>query len=300
MTTKIMAKQNPDVQMLLALQDATVIADNRFTTSDGIPLRVRSIDYISDEFEINDIIKIPQNYQVLSVKINGLAGYRCIEVHVESEDGRVRKALFFPNCLAKTITPIDANGHRMEKVKTLGPVAEWYSKQGTIDHAMETLAGEELIVVDKEIYTIRDYETRKPCYTPIYNYAWRSNTRRITKDNIKNQILSMIDYLLNDRLPQEASKHLNDGDECIIHFKFTGYFGEETLFKQDYSINNIKVQLPMDFEKNMESWVSYIYKQRTSYTIDFEYKLDYYNKNGERKYSIIDNYVNGDAFDNGD
>lgn len=293
-----MAKKDPNAQLLQALQDATVIADNRFTTSEGFPLPVRSTECTTEEFEINDIIKIPQNYQVLSAKINGFDGCRCIQVDVESEDGKVRRAFFSPNCLAKAITPIDANGRRLEKVKTRGTVARWYSEQGTIDHAMEFLAGEELIVTDKDIYTIRDYETRQPRLAAIYKYEWRINTRRITKDNIKKQILSMVDYLLNDRLPQQMNKHLVDGDECIIRFKFTGDYGDETLFEQDYTYNNVKIQLSLDFEKNMESWVSYIYKRRD--IIGFEYKLDFYNRMGERRYSIIDNYVNGDAFAIGD
>lgn len=292
-----MARKNVESDILDYLYNAIVMENNSFTANDKTPIKVRSIESVFDDFEVNDIIRIPKDCQVVSVKKSDQS-YLCIVVEVESENGTIRKMPFIPNCLAKRITPINENGNRMGKVKTSGAVAEWYATQGTVDHAMETLAGSEIIVIDKECYTVRDFQIRENRTTAIYSYEWKSNTRRITKDNIKNQILSMIDYLLNDRLPLEINKCLKEDDECIIRFKFTGYYGDKTFFEQDYTLNNIKVQLPLDFEKNMESWVSYIYKRRIYYveTIFFEYKLDFYNHSGERKFSLIENYVNGHAF----
>ena len=294
-------KKNIAEEINAFMENATLVPENKFVSSDGNAMRVRSVFDLKEDFAINDIISIPRDFQVYSVQLP--AGCcLCIRAIVTSIDGSQRNIWFCPNSLAKTILPIDDNGHRLEKVKTTGKVAKWYASQGTVDQAMEILAGNELLVVDKSIFYIRDFATKDLQTTAIYSYEWRSNTLRTTKDNIRNQIHSMINYLLNDRLPQETSKHLKDGDECIIRFKFIGEYGDETFFKQDYTLNNIKVQLPLDFEKNMESWVSHIYKRRNYYiqTLFFEYKLDFYNKMGERVFSIIDNSVNGHAFVNWD
>lgn len=294
-----MKKNIADLKELI-YNETQVVTSNKFSAVDGTPIKVRSMDSLCEEFEVNDIIRIPNDYQVLTLKKDGF-DYLCITVDVESIDGSIRKIYFSPNCLIKCIIAIDDKGKRLGKVKTSGAVAEWYATQGTVDHAMDTLAGNEIIVMSKEYYTVRDSQTRENKTTAIYSYFWKSNTPRTTKDNIKNQILSMVDSLLNDRLHQETSKHLEEGYECIIRFKFTGDYGDETLFEQDYTINNIYVQLPLDFEKNMESWVSKIYKVRNYFgTIFFEYKLDFYNKVGERRLSLIDNCVNGSAFVNWD
>lgn len=297
-----MARKNVNADILDYLylyNEAIVMENNSFTADDKTPIKVRSIGSVFDNFEVNDIIRIPKDYQVVSVKKSD-QNYLCIVVEVESENGTIRKIPFIPNCLAKSIIPINENGNRLGKVKTSGTVAEWYATQGTVDHAMEELAGNEIIVMDKEYYSVRDVQARDITSAAIYSYEWKCNTRRTTKENIENQIRSMIDHLLNERLPKQTSKYIKEGDECIIRFKFTGYYGDEIFLKQDYTLNNIKVQLPLDFNKNMESWVSYIYKRRIYYvqTIDFEYKLDFYNCSGKHTLGITENYVNGDAFDN--
>lgn len=293
-----MAKRNISAEIQeLIYKDAIVVKNNSFTATDDTPMRIRTMESIYDDFEVNDIIRIPRDYQVLSVNRNE-HNYLCIVVDVESIDGTIRKMRFTPNSLAKCIIPIDDAGNRLGKVKTTGTVAEWYATQGTIDHAMEILAGNEIIVMDKDCYTVKDIQTKDIITTAIYSFEWRSNTLRTTKENIKNQILSMVDYLLSDRLPKQTSKHLKENDECIIRFKFSGHYDDDIFIKQDYTLNNIKVQLPLDFEKNMDFWVSYIYKRRIYYvtTIFFEYKLDFYNHLGEHKLSLIDNYVDGHAF----
>lgn len=295
-----MARRNiAEIQELLIYSEATDVASNTFTATDGTPMKIRSMESIYDNFEVNDIIRIPKDYQVMSLKKDG-NNYLCIIVDVESMDGTIRQIPFIPNCLAKNITPIDDKGKRLDRIKSSGTVTEWYATQRTVDQAMEMLAGNEIIIMDKEYYCVRDFRTKEIVTTAIYSYEWKCNTRRTTEENVKNQILSMIDYLLNDKLPQQTSRNCKDGDECIIRFKFIGYYGDDIFFKQDYTLNNIKVQLPMDFEKNMETWVSYIYKRRIYYveTISFEYKLDFYNHSGERKFSLTENYVNGHAFIN--
>ena len=170
-----MAKKNiaTEIQEMVAAGDATVVADNKFSGADGAPLRVRSMESTNDPLEVGDEITIPTDYKVIAVKI-GEGSYPCTVAEVKGADGSERNMRFFPNSLAKNITPIDAEGRRMPKVKTTGAVASWYSQKDTVDEAMKELAGKTLVVAAKTVYSIRDYNTKEIRQTGIYQYEWKA------------------------------------------------------------------------------------------------------------------------------
>lgn len=169
-----MAKKNVavEIQDLVAAGEAIVVADNKFTDANGNPVKVRNMESTNDPLEIGDEITIPADYQVISVKI-GEGSYPCTMAEVKAADGSERNMRFFPNSLAKNITPIDAEGRRMPKVKTTGTVATWYAGQDTVDNAMKELAGKTIKVVGKETYTIKDYTTKENRTTSVYSYDWK-------------------------------------------------------------------------------------------------------------------------------
>ena len=172
---KTMAKKNiaTEIQEMVAAGDATVVADNKFSGADGAPLKVRSMESTNDPLEVGDEITIPTDYKVIAVKI-GEGSYPCTVAEVKGADGSERNMRFFPNSLAKNITPIDAEGRRMPKVKTTGAVASWYSQKDTVDEAMKELAGKTLVVAAKTVYSIRDYNTKEIRQTGIYQYEWKA------------------------------------------------------------------------------------------------------------------------------
>lgn len=170
-----MAKKNiaNEIQDLVAAGEAVVVADNKFTGADGAPVKVRSMESTNDPLEVGDEITIPQDYKVIAVKI-GEGSYPCTIAEVKSADGSERNMRFFPNSLAKNITPIDAEGRRMPKVKTTGNVASWYAGQDTVDNAMKELAGKTIVVSAKETYTIKDYTTKENRTTSVFAYDWKA------------------------------------------------------------------------------------------------------------------------------
>ena len=172
---KTMAKKNiaTEIQEMVAAGDATGVADDKFSGADGAPLKVRSMESTNDPLEVGDEITIPTDYKVIAVKI-GEGSYPCTVAEVKSADGSERNMRFFPNSLAKNITPIDAEGRRMPKVKTTGAVASWYSQKDTVDEAMKELAGKTLVVAAKTVYSIRDYNTKEIRQTGIYQYEWKA------------------------------------------------------------------------------------------------------------------------------
>ena len=172
---KTMAKKNiaTEIQEMVAAGDATVVADNKFSGADGAPLKVRNMESTNDPLEVGDEITIPTDYKVIAVKI-GEGSYPCTVAEVKSADGSERNMRFFPNSLAKNITPIDAEGRRMPKVKTTGAVASWYSQKDTVDEAMKELAGKTLVVAAKTVYSVRDYNTKEIRQTGIYQYEWKA------------------------------------------------------------------------------------------------------------------------------
>lgn len=172
---KTMAKKNiaTEIQEMVAAGDATVVADNKFSGADGAPLKVRSMESTNDPLEVGDEITIPTDYKVIAVKI-GEGSYPCTVAEVKGADGSERNMRFFPNSLAKNITPIDAEGRRMPKVKTTGAVASWYSQKDTVDEAMKELAGKTLVVAAKTVYSVRDYATKELRQTGIYQYEWKA------------------------------------------------------------------------------------------------------------------------------
>lgn len=169
-----MAKKNISVEIeeLVAAGEATVVADNKFVGADGTALKVRSMESTNDPLEIGDEITIPQDFKVIAVKI-GEGSYPCTVAEVKSADGSERNMRFFPNSLAKNITPIDAEGRRMPKVKTTGAVASWYAQQDTVDNAMKELAGKTIVVSGKETYTVKDYTTKENRNTSVFSYDWK-------------------------------------------------------------------------------------------------------------------------------
>ena len=172
---KTMAKKNIATEILemIAAGDATVVAGNKFSGADGAPLKVRSMESTNDPLEVGDEITIPTDYKVIAVKI-GEGSYPCTVAEVKGADGSERNMRFFPNSLAKNITPIDAEGRRMPKVKTTGAVASWYSQKDTVDEAMKELAGKTLVVAAKTVYSVRDYNTKEIRQTGIYQYEWKA------------------------------------------------------------------------------------------------------------------------------
>lgn len=170
-----MAKKNiaTEIQELVAAGEATVVADNKFVGSDGAPAKVRSMESTNDPLEVGDEITIPEDYQVIAVKI-GEGNYPCVMAEVKSADGSERNMRFFPNSLAKNITPVDGEGRRMPKVKTTGTVASWYAGQDTVDNAMQGLKGKTLVVKGKTVHSYRDYNTKEIRQTGIYQYDWKA------------------------------------------------------------------------------------------------------------------------------
>lgn len=170
-----MAKKNiaTEIQEMVAAGDATIVADNKFSGADGAPLKVRNMESTNDPLEVGDEITIPADYKVIAVKI-GEGLYPCTIAEVKSADGSERNMRFFPNSLAKNITPIDAEGRRMPKVKTAGAVASWFSQKDTVDEAMKELAGKTFVVAAKTVYSVRDYNTKEIRQTGIYQYEWKA------------------------------------------------------------------------------------------------------------------------------
>lgn len=170
-----MAKKNiaTEIQEMVAAGDAVVVADNKFSGADGAPLKVRNMESTNDPLEVGDEITIPTDYKVIAVKI-GEGLYPCTVAEVKSADGSERNMRFFPNSLAKNITPIDAEGRRMPKVKTAGAVASWFSQKDTVDEAMKELAGKTFVVAAKTVYSVRDYNTKEIRQTGIYQYEWKA------------------------------------------------------------------------------------------------------------------------------
>lgn len=170
-----MAKKNVAVEIeeLVNAGEATIVADNKFTDANGAPVRVRSMESLNDPLEVGDEITIPTDYKVIAVKV-GEGTYPCTIAEVKSLDGSERNMRFFPNSLAKNITPIDDQGKRMAKVKTTGEVAQWYQAQETVDKAMDGLKGKTIVVKAATPYTIKNYQTKQNQNTRIYEYAWKA------------------------------------------------------------------------------------------------------------------------------
>lgn len=169
-----MAKKNiaTEIQELVAAGEATIVENKKFVDANGNPAKVRSMESTNDPLEIGDEITIPADFTVIAVKI-GEGAYPCVMAEVKSTDGSERNMRFFPNSLAKNITPIDNEGRRMPKVKTSGAVATWYAGQDTIDAAMANLAGKTIKVTGKETYTIKDYTTKENRSTSVFSYDWK-------------------------------------------------------------------------------------------------------------------------------
>lgn len=161
-----------EIQEMIAA-GAVAVENNKFSNADGTPMKVRSMESTNDPLEIGDEITIPTDYKVLGVDINGTK-YPCTIAEVKAADGSERNMRFFPNSLAKNITPIDAEGRRMPKVKTTGEVASWYQEQEDVDHAMASLAGKTIVVKDAKQYTIKDYTSGENRNTRIYEYGWKA------------------------------------------------------------------------------------------------------------------------------
>lgn len=172
-----MAKKSieAEVQEMIA-GGAVVVADNKFTSTDGSPLKVRNMESTNDPLEVGDEITIPADYKVLMVKFTDAEdapAYPCTVASVKSTDGSERNMRFFPNSLAKNINPVDAEGRRMGKVKTAGTVAKWYSTLELVDDAMKELAGKTIVVTAATNYSYRDYTTKEIRQTNIYQYDWK-------------------------------------------------------------------------------------------------------------------------------
>lgn len=170
-----MAKKNvaTEIQDMIAAGEAVAVENNKFVDANGNPAKVRSMESTNDPLEVGDEITIPADYKVIGVKI-GEGTYPCTVAEVKSADGSERNMRFFPNSLAKNITPIDGEGRRMPKVKTTGTVASWYAGKNTIDEAMAELAGKTIKVVGKETYTIKDYTTKENRTTSVFSYDWKA------------------------------------------------------------------------------------------------------------------------------
>lgn len=170
-----MAKKNiaAEIQELVNAGEATIVADNKFVDANGNPAKVRSMESTNDPLEAGDEITIPTDYQVINVKI-GEGSYPCIMAEVKAADGSERNMRFFPNSLAKNITPVDNNGKRMPKVKTAGEVAQWYQTQESVDAAMNALKGKTIVVKDVQTYSVKDYQTKEIRNTRICEYGWKA------------------------------------------------------------------------------------------------------------------------------
>lgn len=166
-----MAKINlaEEIKAFVDASDVTIVEDKNFIVN-GQEQKVRSMDSINDVLEVGDIVTIPQDYTVLAVTI-GDKQYPCIMATVESPDGSERPLRFFPNSLAKTFVPRDAEGKRMPKVKTTGNVAEWYSTQKTVKEAVEAMKGQSFKVTDKQIYFYKFRDTDETRNRSIYAYT---------------------------------------------------------------------------------------------------------------------------------
>lgn len=166
-----------EIEEMVKAGNAVVVEDGKFADENGNPTRIRSMESMNDPLEIGDSFKVPTDYTVLKVKI-GERTVPCTIVEVTEKDGTERNMQFFPNSLAKNITPLDAEGKRMPKVKTTGAVASWYADLGSkgmsVDEAMAQLAGKTIVVTAKETYTIRDYNTKTNRQTSILGYDWKA------------------------------------------------------------------------------------------------------------------------------
>ncbi len=160
-----------EIESLVKAGDV-VVENNKFEDADGNAMRVRSMESSNDPLEVGDEITIPVDFKVLETKINdNPARYVVAEVH--SADGSDRNMRFFPNSLAKTAYPVDANGKRLAKVKTTGNVAEWFSGMKTLDEAMNGLKGKTFVVTSKDSYTVKEYQKETTRNTNIFGYAWK-------------------------------------------------------------------------------------------------------------------------------
>lgn len=151
---------------------AVLSVDNKFTNADGTQTKVRSMESTNDPLEEGDIIEIPKAYKVLQVKFSDAAdavAYPCTIVTVKSLDGSERAMRFFPNSLAKNITPI-VDGKRQAKVKTTGTAAAKYQEFATVDEAMGYFAGKSLKVTKVTPFQVRDYTTKEIRDTRICQY----------------------------------------------------------------------------------------------------------------------------------
>ena len=168
-----MAKKNiaAEIENLINSGNAALAADNKFVDSTGNALGVRSMDSVNDPLEVGDEITIPQDYKVLTTKINeNTACFTMAEV--KSADGQERVMRFFPNSLAKVAFPLDNDGKRMPKVKTTGAVAQWYQEQESVDAAVKALVGRTIKVTGKTTYTVHNRFTNEDGPTNIFSYEW--------------------------------------------------------------------------------------------------------------------------------
>lgn len=137
--------------------------------------RVRNVD--QDPMDVDDEFVIPADYEVLEAQITaGSDPVKFILVPlVNSKTGIARNMRFFPNMLAKVAFPLNAEGKRIGKVKTIGSAALEYQKyadQGAegMDNAVKALIGKKIRVTAKTPYTVAEYGTGKPVPTNIYTY----------------------------------------------------------------------------------------------------------------------------------
>ena len=158
-----------EAQDLIKAGLASRVAGNTFGA------RVRNVD--QDPMDVNDEFTIPADYEVLEASITaGGDPVKFILVELKnSVTGITRNIRLFPNMLAKVVFPLNDEGKRMGKVKTLGTAALEYQKfadQGAegMDNAVKALVGRKIKISAKTPYTVSEYGTGKPVPTNIYTY----------------------------------------------------------------------------------------------------------------------------------
>ena len=154
---------------LLASGQVSKVEGNKFGA------RVRNVD--QDPMDVNDTFVIPADYEVLERAITpGSDPVKFILVTLVNEvTGITRNIQFFPNMLAKVVFPLNDEGRRIGKVKTIGSAALEYQKyadQGAdgMDLAVQALVGKKIKITAKTPYTVSEYGTGKPVPTNIYTY----------------------------------------------------------------------------------------------------------------------------------
>lgn len=204
-----MAKRNPELDEYIEVTrlGAVPVLNNKFSNSDGTPMKVQYWwTYDSDNYlEPGATIIIPKNYHVFSMEQNHET-ILFIFVKVAYRDGSIyHNKVFVPNSLAKIVFPIDEEGKRLLKKKTLGDVASWYIEQDTVDNAMKYLAGKTIKVCKRDVYSVRNHTFSDIRDSYIYTYEW--GEEHIEEETIfsKNEVTAQYKHFSLHSIPFQES-----------------------------------------------------------------------------------------------